>query len=1857
MALTLSRPSLFVLVPLVAAGLLASGTPHESHARAPSQTDVCGDIAPGTIWNAAGSPYSVTCTARIPVGSSLTVEPGVEVRFAKQLQLEVSGSLIVSGSSPSDVLFTSVESTQAKGDWRGIRIPSGGVATIGGLTVAYAGYRAPAIEASGELRLENSLIRDSGGSGVDVKDVSAAILSTTIRDGAADGIVVGTNDDGDQLELRDSVIRDNAAGNAVTADANVRVLHSGNTVSGNAVNGIVLTGGLSIPMTWQGGDMPYVLLSGLTTTAELTIERGVFVKVARSRDLSVSQGRIVVTGEGAERVHFTSLGDDRCASTGGRIDCDTDNDGNTAPQPGSWGQLRLRSPGESILENVEVSYGSREMVAVANSSAVRIANSRFEQAEGDALFIDAVPATIVDSEFVSNRGHAVRVNTRVPLTVTLQNSAFDSNQGAVASITADTSLVSGGNRSGLTREFTNHINGYLVSGRMTTPKTWLAGDLPYVVSGTVDVGHAAATLRLQPGLTLKMAPASLIDVSAGRLEIGGPGARVLITALADNACSAEQDSGCPTDGEDNRAPQAGNWRNIRIRDQSRGANLRNAVMRYGGGTGQGGTVIMEHAASAIEDVTIADSGSSGIHVSRVSTTIARTTVVRSVQHGISFEGQAAGPVIQIADVTLQNNNGSAIHMDANVQLEITGQNTATGNGANGVVVVDDVLDNRTWRATTLPYILADQVRVLNNKALTIEPGTIVKFDTDESLILERGSLVAVGTSETPIIFTSINDSTVGGASKTNSPSPNRGDWIGLHVRSTGVAGTHIENVEIRYAGRNGKAAVLVELPGTKIAHSRITEGGGIGVHLNNVPRSERDTAEVLDNHIIGHQGHGILMTATGGPTQPTVQRNTVQDTLHALQADANVQPVLGGNSVEDNDVNGLVISGDITVRRTWSRSELPWVMAGTINLRTSAWLSIEAGTIVKAMPEGQLRAERGILEVPKVGSGDDPVIFTSLRDDEACASAEHCDTDGLGDVIDALPGDWGGLRIASTAPPMQLENAQVRFAGQSDAAILLEAANSQIRNVTISESATAGIRANNAQGVVITNSVIRDNGGTGIILLNKTGATVTGNLLTGNSRSMVHQAEGAIVTANNVAIGNEFDAMLYCANVVFDQVWESDLAREVSCSFTVEAGVLTIEPGSIVQFQDNRGISVAGALDALGTIFAGSHSAAVGGAWRGLDFRVNSSGRVRHSSFFASGGSNGAISISSGRVDALYNAFHRTADKAIVVSNRTADTNIEGNLFGEVSGSRSRAIEITGNEASPVIRHNRFASVNVAVDVTNGLPEVTLNSFGAVREFGVNSSSRNRPCVNARANWWGHETGPNDPLDDGREACGPAINEAGLGVPVGKNVNYGDWLTTAPPTAPLIDLPRCGVTNQSQQQVAGRSSPGARVIIYDGDNRIGEVTVDSAGSFSTTVNLGDGEHALSFEARGASDELVSPRTGFRLVNVQTNLPADPAQLRFEYGPDGSRRIQPLRDEAGCSVSCGGPSSGRVALPPEVPVVVKVPAPGATSVVFEQPGADPVPLTQLAGEWTSPEFVPLQTSFSLRIDGTSATECMGYVYTGGGGFVFADTGAPGDPIFFHDFENGSLAGWGVEKWGIAPHGYKSSFSATDSPDGDYVLDDENGLYMPGPLDLRRVPAPILKLHSLTRIANGDRGEVQIQIGDTGPWRKIGNSFEGETDEWQLIQISLDDFAREAKVRFRFLMKSNAREPVADGWYIDNVTVAPGGRLNGRFEPGEPLVEGAVVSLLQRNAATGEWSPWDPTHTGQSNPQVTDEAGRYGFYNLPPGEYRVRVDSSPYGPAMGEVLAVWDGTVEYQFALRLGEPAYLPITAKNGRIGGR
>lgn len=85
-------------------------------------TQVSGIISTDTTWTLVNSPYIVTNDVTIKNGVTLTIEPGVVVKFDDVYYLYVDGILKAGGTNASLITFTSNKLTPQAGDWGGIKL-------------------------------------------------------------------------------------------------------------------------------------------------------------------------------------------------------------------------------------------------------------------------------------------------------------------------------------------------------------------------------------------------------------------------------------------------------------------------------------------------------------------------------------------------------------------------------------------------------------------------------------------------------------------------------------------------------------------------------------------------------------------------------------------------------------------------------------------------------------------------------------------------------------------------------------------------------------------------------------------------------------------------------------------------------------------------------------------------------------------------------------------------------------------------------------------------------------------------------------------------------------------------------------------------------------------------------------------------------------------------------------------------------------------------------------------------------------------------------------------------------------------------------------------------------------------------------------------------------------------------------------------------------------------------------------------------------------------------------------------------------------------------------------------------------
>ncbi|MHC4117316.1 MAG: C10 family peptidase [Planctomycetota bacterium] len=198
-----------------------------------------GDTASGT-WTRAQSPYTITADVEIPQGQMLTIEPGVEVKFAGHFKFTVGhrATLRAIGTEAENIVFTATDPNEG---WFGLRFVNTGSDDVlehctieyskkhrtgggggfenhmGGAIVCYSSWDAePGYPVTSNPTINNCLIRhnraDYGGAIMCTDDSQARIGSSRIVDNKADSAGGALYVTGASPHIANNIIAHNSAG-------------------------------------------------------------------------------------------------------------------------------------------------------------------------------------------------------------------------------------------------------------------------------------------------------------------------------------------------------------------------------------------------------------------------------------------------------------------------------------------------------------------------------------------------------------------------------------------------------------------------------------------------------------------------------------------------------------------------------------------------------------------------------------------------------------------------------------------------------------------------------------------------------------------------------------------------------------------------------------------------------------------------------------------------------------------------------------------------------------------------------------------------------------------------------------------------------------------------------------------------------------------------------------------------------------------------------------------------------------------------------------------------------------------------------------------------------------------------------------------------------------------------------------------------------------------------------------------------------------------------------------------------------------------------------------------------------------
>jgi len=406
-------------------------------ARSPN-TDVGGEIVIDTTWSLANSPYTVTSDVIVQNGITLTVEPGVEVRFNNNTGLYVHGAVRAVGTVAQPITFTSSSATPVPGQWDGLFFETDSddsrnlldYATVsygGGTTHWYGAYyytnigvldASPTIQhttsahsmgeglwaGSTHLTLSQNTFEHNAGNGVFVKSTDLTLSDSLLRQNGGNGLLVSAVGVVLTPTLTGNTIISNT-GHAIYLDyangAGLPVVNGNTLLGNNGLNGVGVGGALGYSMTWPADyGLPRAVATDLIINAgvELTLEPGAEMRFNNNTGLYV-HGAVRAVGTVAQPITFTSS--------------------SATPVPGQWDGLFFETDSDdsrNLLDYTTVSYGGGTThwygayyytnIGVLDASPT-IQHTTSAHSMGDGLWAGSTHLTLSQSTFEYNAGNGV----------------------------------------------------------------------------------------------------------------------------------------------------------------------------------------------------------------------------------------------------------------------------------------------------------------------------------------------------------------------------------------------------------------------------------------------------------------------------------------------------------------------------------------------------------------------------------------------------------------------------------------------------------------------------------------------------------------------------------------------------------------------------------------------------------------------------------------------------------------------------------------------------------------------------------------------------------------------------------------------------------------------------------------------------------------------------------------------------------------------------------------------------------------------------------------------------------------------------------------------------------------------------------------------------------------------------------------------------------------------------------------------------------------------------------------------------------------------------------------------------------
>ncbi|MBW3671686.1 MAG: right-handed parallel beta-helix repeat-containing protein [Acidobacteria bacterium] len=325
-----------------------------------------GTMSGAHVWENTGLPYEVTGVQSVGASASLTISPGVEVRFGASTDLVVNGTLDAVTSQAAPIVLTGVTATP--GSWSGVRV------------------------VAGSATLDSVSISDGGGctycAGLYVENGSAEITRSTFSNNSNDGVYVYSGN----ANVSHSAFTGNSRYAIHYGSAQSNPVLLALTASGNGTNAVAIgSGTMTGSHEWEATGVPYIVTGAQSVAAgsTLVIQPGVQVAFLPSTVLQVN-GTIGAVGAPGQPIALVGA----------------------SSEAGSWQGVKIG--GTATLDFVSISGGGSctycaNLYVEGSDGAAQavVRRSSFSNSAKDGIWVWYGNAHVSDSSFSGNARHAV----------------------------------------------------------------------------------------------------------------------------------------------------------------------------------------------------------------------------------------------------------------------------------------------------------------------------------------------------------------------------------------------------------------------------------------------------------------------------------------------------------------------------------------------------------------------------------------------------------------------------------------------------------------------------------------------------------------------------------------------------------------------------------------------------------------------------------------------------------------------------------------------------------------------------------------------------------------------------------------------------------------------------------------------------------------------------------------------------------------------------------------------------------------------------------------------------------------------------------------------------------------------------------------------------------------------------------------------------------------------------------------------------------------------------------------------------------------------------------------------------------